>query len=69
MNFVMIVHAHQMRFHPLKCHTSEFVNPESFPSSSELNIVFLKFFDNHDGKVFHGMTMLIEVQISASSCF
>ena len=39
----------------------KFVNPESFPSSSELNIVFPKFFNNHDGKVFLGMTMLIVV--------
>ena len=47
--------------HPLRCHAPEFVNPESFPSSSELNVIIPKFFNDHDGKVVYGVSRLIEV--------
>ena len=47
--------------HPLRCHTPEFVNPESFPPSSELNVIIPKFFNDHDGKVFHGVSTSIKV--------
>ena len=47
---------------PLRCHTLEFVNPESFTFSSELNIICLKVFNDHDGKIFfHVVSRLIEV--------
>ena len=63
MQFVMIVQ--QLRciseIHPLGFHTPEFVNPESFPSSSELNVIVLNLLNHHDGKVFHGMSTSIEV--------
>ena len=47
--------------HPLRCHTLEFVNSESFPPSSELNVIILKFFNDHDGKVCHGVSTFVEV--------
>ena len=47
--------------HPLRCHTPELVNPESFPPSSELNVIIPKFFNDHDHKVFHGVSTSIEM--------
>ena len=47
--------------HPLRCHTPKFVNPESFPSPSELNVIVSKLLNDHDGQVFHGMSTSIEV--------
>ena len=46
---------------PLRCHTLEFIDPKSFTFSSELNVIILKVFNDHDGKVFHGVSRFIEV--------